>query len=54
MQSAFGEFHGRGYGKVGLVVDSFNQTGARLFYESLGMRLERQHDRYEKRLVASG
>jgi mycothiol synthase len=48
MQTAFAEFYRRGYRKVGLVVDSYNRTGARQFYESLGMRLERQHDRFEK------
>jgi len=50
LQHAFGEFHKRGNHSVGLVVDSYNRTGARSLYESLGMRLDRQHDRYEKSL----
>ena len=48
MQAVFAEFYARGYKKVGLVMDSFNRTGAREFYLSLGMHVERQHDRYEK------
>ena len=50
MLTAFAEFQRRGYASVGLVVDSYNRTGARQFYESLGMTVERQHDRYEKNL----
>jgi len=52
MQVAFAEFRRRGYGKVGLSTDSYNRTGARRFYESLGMAVERQHDGYEKKLGA--
>ena len=54
MQAAFAEFYHRGYKKVGLSTNSFNRTGAREFYLSLGMRVERQHDRYEKELEAGG
>jgi mycothiol synthase len=50
MQHVFAEFYRRGQRKVGLVVDSYNRTGAKQFYESLGMRVERQHDGYEKEL----
>jgi mycothiol synthase len=54
MKHAFAEFYRRGYPKAGLVVDSYNRTGAKEFYESLGMRVERQHDGYEKELRADG
>jgi ribosomal protein S18 acetylase RimI-like enzyme len=54
MQAAFAEFYHRGYKKVGLSTNSFNRTGAREFYLSLGMHVERQHDRYEKELEAGG
>jgi mycothiol synthase len=50
MRTAFAEHYRRGYPAVGLVVDSFNRTGAKRFYELLGMTVERQHDRYEKPL----
>jgi mycothiol synthase len=52
MQTVFAEFYARGRREVALVTDSYNRTGARLFYESLGMRVERQHDRWEKELGA--
>ena len=51
MQAVFAEYYRRGYKKVGLVMDSFNRSGAREFYLSLGMHVERQHDRYEKPLL---
>jgi len=51
MQTVFAEYYRRGYKKVGLVMDSFNRSGAREFYLSLGMHVERQHDRYEKPLL---
>jgi mycothiol synthase len=53
MLAAFSHFRRLGYRQVGLVVDSYNRTGAREFYESLGMRVERQHDRHEKGLTVS-
>lgn len=48
MERVFAEFYRRGQRRVGLVVESYNRTGAKQFYESLGMHVERQHDRYEK------
>jgi len=50
LRAAFGEFHRRGERSVGLTVNSFNRTGAKEFYERAGMRVERQHERYEKAL----
>lgn len=47
---AFGEFHRRGRREVGLVVDSWNRTGARGLYERAGMRLAREHTRFEKEI----
>ncbi|HEV8573624.1 MAG TPA: GNAT family N-acetyltransferase [Dehalococcoidia bacterium] len=52
LRSAFAEFYRRGQRSAGLVVDSFNRTGAKEFYERAGMRVERQHDGYEKVLGA--
>ena len=50
LQQAFGEFYRRGKREVGLVVDSYNRTDAREFYEAVGMHVERQHDSYRKRM----
>ena len=50
LRQAFGEFHRRGKREVGLVVDSYNLSGARDLYERAGMRMERQHDAYEKEI----
>jgi ribosomal protein S18 acetylase RimI-like enzyme len=50
LRQAFGEFYRRGKREVGLVVDSYNLSGARDLYERAGMRLERQHDAYEKEI----
>jgi mycothiol synthase len=50
---AFGEFYRRGRPHVALVVDSWNRTGARGLYERAGMRVEREHARFEKTLQAS-
>lgn len=47
---SFGEFHRRGYKKVGLGVDASNLTGALRLYERAGMYVARQYDRYEKEL----
>ena len=52
LRSAFTEFYRRGERSVGLVVDSFNRTGAKELYERAGMRVERQHDGYEKEIGA--
>jgi mycothiol synthase len=50
---AFGEFYRRRRPHVGLVVDSWNRTGARALYERAGMRIEREYARFEKTLRAS-
>jgi len=47
---SFGEFYRRGYKKVGLGVDASNLTGALRLYQSAGMYVKRQFDRYEKEL----
>jgi mycothiol synthase len=49
---AFGEFYRRRRPHVGLVVDSWNRTGARALYERAGMQIEREHARFEKTLRA--
>lgn len=48
LRHSFREFYRRGEREVGLVVDSYNRTGARQLYESVGMRVARQHDSYRK------
>ena len=50
LRQAFGEFYRRGKREVGLVVDSYNLSGARDLYERAGMRVARQHDSYEKEI----
>ena len=50
LQQALGEFYRRGKREVGLVVDSYNVSGARDLYERAGMHVARQHDSYEKEL----
>jgi len=50
----FAEFARRGYRKVGLGVDSQNDTGATALYEKVGMRAVHQFGRYEKELRAEG
>jgi mycothiol synthase len=50
---AFGAFWQRGRRRVALGVDSENLTGATRLYESVGMRVERAHDRYQ-RIVRAG
>jgi mycothiol synthase len=52
LRKAFVEFHRRGRPHVGLVVDSWNRTGAKELYERAGMKVERQHTRFEKALRA--
>jgi mycothiol synthase len=48
LRAAFAEFRRRGKATAALVVDSYNRTGARDFYEALGMSVEREHVAYEK------
>ncbi len=48
LQHVFREFWRRGQRRVGLVVDSYNRTGAKGLYERAGMRVVRQHDGYRK------
>ena len=48
LHEAFGELYRRGKRTVGLVVDSYNRTGARSVYERAGMHEERTHIAYEK------
>ncbi len=45
---AFGELYRRGEKRIGLAVDSGNQTGATRLYESVGMRVAWQADVHEK------
>jgi mycothiol synthase len=52
LRKAFVEFHRRGRSHVALVVDSWNRTGARTLYERAGMRVDREHTRFEKTLRA--
>lgn len=52
LREAFGRFYRRGQRSAALVVDSFNRTGAKELYERTGMRVERQHDGYEKKMGA--
>jgi ribosomal protein S18 acetylase RimI-like enzyme len=47
------EFTRRGRKELGLVVDSWNRTGAKELYERAGMIVEREHVRYEKTLADS-
>lgn len=48
LRHAFQEFAPRGKPEAGLVVDSFNRSGAQRFYLGVGMRIEREHQEYEK------
>jgi mycothiol synthase len=50
LRHAFIEFRGRGYKRVGLAVDSDNESRASSLYERVGMTVTRQFDFYEKRL----
>jgi mycothiol synthase len=52
LYQAMAEFHRRGRKELGLVVDSWNRTGAREMYERAGMRVDREHHRYEKLIRA--
>jgi mycothiol synthase len=53
LYQAMAEFHRRGRKELGLVVDSWNRTGAREMYERAGMRVDREHLRYEKKIRAA-
>jgi mycothiol synthase len=48
LRHAFKEFARRGKPHAGLVVDSYNRSGAQRFYLSVSMRIEREHQEYEK------
>ena len=50
LRQAMSEFSRRGRRELGLVVDSWNRTGAKGLYERAGMTVAREHVRYEKTL----
>jgi mycothiol synthase len=52
LRQAMSEFHRRGRRELGLVVDSWNRTGAKELYERAGMSVSREHVRLEKTLQA--
>jgi mycothiol synthase len=52
LRQAMSEFSRRGRKELGLVVDSWNRTGAKELYERAGMTVAREHVRYEKTLPA--
>jgi mycothiol synthase len=52
LRQAMAEFHRRGRPTIGLVVDSWNRTGAKELYERAGMHVVREHSRMEKELRA--
>ena len=52
LRQAMSEFHRRGRRELGLVVDSWNRTGAKDLYERAGMIVAREHVRLEKTLQA--
>lgn len=47
LRHAFREFARMGKPHAGLVVDSYNRSGAQEFYIAVGMRVEREHQEYE-------
>jgi mycothiol synthase len=53
LRKAFAEFYRRGRPHAALVVDSRNRTRAKELYERAGMRVDREHTRFEKALRAS-
>ena len=53
LRQAMAEFHRRGRPTIGLVVDSWNRTGAKELYERAGMYVAREHTRLEKELRGS-
>jgi mycothiol synthase len=52
LRQAMVEFSRRGRRELGLVVDSWNRTGAKELYERAGMTVAREHVRYEKTLAS--
>jgi mycothiol synthase len=50
LRAGFRELRRGGYTKIGLEVDSANETGATRLYERAGMVVTRQYDTHEKRL----
>jgi mycothiol synthase len=50
LRQAMKEFWRRGRREIGLTVDSWNRTGAKELYEHAGMRVVREHTRFEKTL----
>lgn len=52
LRQAMSEFRRRGRDTIGLVVDSWNRTGAKELYERAGMHVAREHTRMEKELGA--
>ena len=52
LRQTMSEFSRRGRKELGLVVDSWNRTGAKELYERAGMTVAREHVRYEKTLPA--
>jgi mycothiol synthase len=52
LRQAMSELHRRGRREIGLVVDSWNRTGAKELYEYAGMKVTREHVRLEKTLQA--
>jgi len=52
LRQAMAEFSRRGRRELGLVVDSWNRTGAKEMYERAGMTVAREHVRYEKTFAA--
>jgi mycothiol synthase len=52
LRQAMSEFSRRGRREIGLVVDSWNRTGAKGLYERAGMTVAREHVRYEKTLTS--
>jgi RimJ/RimL family protein N-acetyltransferase len=46
--TAFAAFRADGAPRVGLGVDSGNETGAMVLYERLGMRAEQRYDCWER------
>jgi mycothiol synthase len=50
LRQAMTEFSRRGRKEIGLVVDSWNRTGAKEMYERAGMTVAREHVRFEKTL----
>jgi len=50
LRAGFHELYARGFTRVGLEVDSENETGATRLYERAGMRVTRRYATFEKRI----